>query len=70
MAAAGHCQLARDTEKLEIVFRTAVIREVLDDFAAARDGMRGCLLEQRNQLVAVDEKAERCPRLALSSVDN
>jgi hypothetical protein len=51
MAAAGHCQLARDTEKLEIIFRTAVIREVLDDVAAARDGMRGKLLEQRNRLV-------------------
>jgi hypothetical protein len=69
MAASGHCQLASDTEKLEIVFLTAVIREVLDDFAAARAGMRDSLLEQRNRLVAVVEKAERGLRRALTTVN-
>jgi hypothetical protein len=68
MAASCHCLLARDTEKLEIVFLTAVIREVLDDFASARAVMRGSLLEQRNRLVAVVEKAERGVRWALTTV--
>jgi hypothetical protein len=58
-----------DAEKLEIVFLTAVIREVADDLAAARAGMRGRLLEQRNRLVAVVEKAERGLRRALTAVD-
>jgi hypothetical protein len=58
-----------DTEKLEIVFLTAVIREVLDDLAAAKVGMRGSLLEQRNRLVAVVEKAERGLRRAFTTVD-
>lgn len=59
----------RETEKLEIVFLTAVIREVLEDFAAALAGPQGSLREQCNRLVAVVEKAARGLRQALTAVD-